>query len=281
MKEVTFSKMHGLGNDFIVINNIVQNIELSPENITYLADRNYGIGCDQILIIDPPLNAHSDFHYRIFNNDASEVEHCGNGARCFAKYIYDNKLSHNNPLTVDTMRGTIRLHHLDNGSITVDMGTPVFDPSCLPFSQDQQQHEYLRLGPDDTEITFGAVSMGNPHITIAVNNIDTAPVLTWGPFFESHPDFPSKVNVGFMQIVSRNTLHLRVYERGAGETLACGTGACAAVAYARLRDWVDACVTVHTHGGTIEISYDNIDDTLLMTGSATHVFDGKISLPTL
>lgn len=271
--------MHGLGNDFIVIDAITQSINLSKEQICFLADRQRGIGCDQILLIEPPETPQADFRYRIFNQDGNEVEHCGNGARCFVKFVHDKKLSGKNPISVETQNGIISLLAQDKDTVRVNMGIPKFEPSSLPYKATESiSHSYSITAPTGEEIHFGVVSMGNPHAIIRVDNVDTAPVETIGPFIESHPDFPQGVNVGFLEVCSSNEVRLRVFERGVGETQACGTGACAAIAYARLQGWVDSQVVTHLTGGDLSIEFEKNGSHLHMTGPATHVYNGSITI---
>ena len=270
-----FTKMHGLGNDFVVIDAISQSIDLTTEQIRLLAHRHFGIGCDQLLLAEP--SAIADFRYRIFNADGGEVEQCGNGARCFARFVIDQGLTTQRTINVETARGLIQLHVRDDGQITVDMGRPDFQPSALPFSAAMAQREY-QLEVDNQTLTIGAVSMGNPHAVTAVNKIDDAPLTELGPLISSHPRFPQGVNAGFMQIEDRQHIRLRVYERGVGETLACGSGACAAVAIGRQWNCLDETVAVALPGGTLTIHWSGGDQPLSMTGPATSVFEGQIRL---
>jgi diaminopimelate epimerase len=266
--------MHGLGNDFIVIDAISQKIKLSTSQVQKLSDRRFGIGCDQVLLVEVPTNPDVDFRYRIFNADGSEVENCGNGARCFAKFVTDRKLTGKRNIVVETASGIMTLKLQDDNQVTVDMGEPVLEPSAIPFNADSRQTTYpLQLSDQTLEI--GAVSMGNPHAVTLVDDTQTAPVENWGPQVENHPDFPQRVNAGFMQILSRNEVNLRVYERGAGETLACGTGACAAVVAGRLRNLLDSKVTVNLPGGSLVIEWQGEGHSVLMTGPATNVFHGQ------
>jgi len=269
--------MHGLGNDFIVINAIDQTLSLDSETILRLADRHRGIGCDQILIVEAPHSSDFDFFYRIFNADGSEVEQCGNGARCFARFVRDNNLTDKDSINVETISGPMTLQIEADEQITVNMGVPRFDPNDIPLRRDQRETTY-NIDIDDQTIEFGAVSVGNPHAVIRVDNIDAAPVATLGPILESHADFPQRANIGFIQVVDKNQLMLRVYERGAGETEACGSGACAAMIIARQQGWVDANVTVMLRGGMLRISWKGEGEPVWMTGPATHVFDGQITL---
>ncbi|GAA5315194.1 MAG: diaminopimelate epimerase [Candidatus Pelagadaptatus aseana] len=269
-----FTKMHGLGNDFIVIDAISQKVNLSESQVRKLSDRRFGIGCDQILLVEVPSSPEVDFRYRIFNADGSEVENCGNGARCFAKFVTDRKLTGKRNIVVETAAGIMTLKLQDNDQVTVDMGEPVLEPAAIPFLAETRAVTYpLQLNEQTIEI--GAVSMGNPHAVTLVDDTQTAPVETWGPQVESHPDFPQRVNAGFMQILSRTEVNLRVFERGAGETLACGTGACAAVVAGRLRNLLDSRVTVNLPGGSLTIEWQGEGHPVLMTGPATNVFHGQ------
>lgn len=275
--QVEFSKMHGLGNDFMVVDAVTQNVFFSPDSIKRLADRHTGLGFDQLLIVEPPYDPESDFHYRIFNADGGEVEQCGNGARCFARFVRLKGLTNKYKIFVSTKKGKIILKVEDNEDVRVNMGEPNFEPSKIPFSAKQQEKTYLlRLG--EQTLLCGAVSMGNPHCVTIVEDVNTAPVEELGPLLESHERFPERVNAGFMQVISRNEINLRVYERGAGETQACGTGACAAVAVGIAQGVLDNDVKVHLPGGDLQINWKGKGHPLYMTGSATHVFDGKIEL---
>jgi diaminopimelate epimerase len=276
-RAIHFSKMHGLGNDFVVIDAIRQNIHLSSEQIRFIGDRHFGIGCDQLLLVERPTTPGADFRYRIFNADGSEVEQCGNGARCFARFVRDQGLSDKDELTVETARGIIYPRIEANGEVTVNMGIPRFDPAALPFQAEQQQLRYELDVPGQT-ITIGAVSMGNPHAVLRVDDTDSAAVATLGPAITRHPRFSKGVNSGFMQIVDRGHIRLRVHERGAGETLACGTGACAAVAVGRAWHELDEVVRVDLPGGQLLIRWPGAGQPVLMTGPATHVFEGTIEL---
>ncbi len=272
-----FTKMHGLGNDFMVVDLVSQRAKIFPDQVRELADRNFGIGFDQLLIVEPPTDPDMDFKYRIFNADGSEVEQCGNGARCFARFVYDKRLTSKKSINVETSGGNIQLNLTDDGGVTVDMGTPRLVPDTIPFVADNQQEKY-ELEVDGQSYTVGAVSMGNPHGVLVVDDVDTAPVEQLGPKIESHPRFPNRVNVGFMQVVSRDEIRLRVYERGAGETLACGTGACAAVVAGRLQGLLNEVVEVHLPGGTLKIQWSGEGAPVMMTGPAARVFEGQIYL---
>ncbi len=277
MMEISFTKMHGLGNDFVVIDATSQPIELSMEQIRFLADRRFGVGCDQVLLVEPPRQSNVDFTYRIFNADGGEVEQCGNGARCFARYVLDHGLTRKTDIAVDTRAGVITLHVEADGQITVNMGMPRFEPDEIPF-QAEQRTEVYPLKLETAEVEVGVVSMGNPHAVLQVEQVDTAPVSSLGPQIEAHERFPRRVNVGFMQVVDRQHIRLRVYERGAGETLACGTGACAAVVIGRQRGWLDDKVTVSLPGGNLKIQWSGEGHSVMMTGPAVSVFEGRVRL---
>lgn len=272
-----FTKMHGIGNDFIVIDAVSQRIKLSPEKIQKLSDRRFGIGCDQLLIVEAPTKPESDFRYRIFNADGGEVENCGNGARCFARFVHDRKLTGKKTIAVETANGDMTLHIQADGQVRVDMGEPVLTPADIPFRAEQQSDRYPLL-VDGHRHTVGAVSMGNPHSVLQVDSVDDAPVLTLGPKIESHPDFPNRVNAGFMEVVSRGEIKLRVFERGVGETLACGTGACAAVVAGVIQGLLDSEVSVHLPGGTLQIQWLGEGHPVLMTGPAERVFHGQVRI---
>jgi diaminopimelate epimerase len=274
---LSFVKMHGLGNDFVVIDAFSRDIRLSTEQVRFLADRRFGVGCDQLLLVEKPGQAGVDFRYRIFNADGGEVEQCGNGARCFARFVRDEGLTDKDAIVVETASGVITLYVEASGEIRVNMGAPRFDPAQLPFTAEAEADKYpLEVGREP--LTIGAVSMGNPHAVLRVEDAATAEVERLGPLLESHPRFPRRVNVGFMQIVDRGHIRLRVFERGAGETLACGTGACAAVAVGRRWGELDAEVRVDLPGGSLTIRWDGGDAPLWMTGPATRVFQGEIDL---
>ena len=272
-----FTKMHGLGNDFVVFDATRAPVELDPRQIRHLADRRFGVGCDQVLLIEPARDPDTDFYYRIYNADGSEVEQCGNGARCFARYVRDHGLSDKDRIPVGTARGPIELTMLEDGQVRVNMGPPALDPASLPFDAPARADSYpLEVNGERLEI--GAVSMGNPHAVLRVDSVADAPVETLGPAIESHPAFPQRVNVGFMAVRAPDEIDLRVYERGAGETLACGTGACAAVVSGRLRGLLEERVRVHLRGGDLVISWAGNDEPVWMTGPATEVFEGSIEL---
>jgi diaminopimelate epimerase len=272
-----FTKMHGLGNDFVVIDAIHQRVALTPEQVRFLADRHFGVGCDQVLLVEPARLAGTEFHYRIFNADGSEVEQCGNGARCFARFVRDQGFTDRDEIRVGTARGPIALHVEPDGQVRVNMGSPRLDPADLPFEAPARADTYpVEVGGEVVEI--GAVSMGNPHAVLLVDDAATAPVERLGPLLESHPRFPRRVNVGFMAVRGRDRIDLRVYERGSGETLACGTGACAAVVSGRLRGLLDEQVRVRLPGGELRVAWQGGDAPVWMTGPAAAVFEGAIEL---
>ncbi|MFC0337827.1 diaminopimelate epimerase [Kushneria avicenniae] len=270
-----FTKMHGLGNDFMVVDLVTQRARLDSERIRALADRRFGIGFDQLLLVEPPLRPDMDFRYRIFNADGSEVENCGNGARCFARFVLDQKLTAKREIAVQTAGGNLLLKVVDDGRVRVDMGAPRFAPADIPLTADAPAHDYA-LDVDGETVHLDALSMGNPHAVIDVDSVDHAPVATLGPRIEAHPRFPRRVNVGFMEIVSRQSVRLRVFERGVGETLACGTGACAAVVSGIRRGLLDQHVDVTLPGGTLSIEWAGPEHPVIMTGPAERVFDGRI-----
>lgn len=272
-----FSKMHGLGNDFMVVDLVTQTGHIRPERVRELADRNFGVGFDQLLIVEQPSRPDVDFRYRIFNADGSEVENCGNGARCFARFVYDQRLTGKRDIRVETAAGMMELHLTDDRQVVVDMGRPVLEPQLIPFESAEFAAEYEVMVEGIGAVKLGAVSMGNPHAVIRVDDVDSAPVADWGPRLEPHPSFPRKVNVGFMQVVDEHHIRLRVYERGAGETLACGTGACAAVVSGQLRGWLKPGVTVSLPGGDLFIEWDG-QSNVNMTGPAVTVFEGRINI---
>lgn len=274
--KLKFTKMHGLGNDFIVLDGTIQKIELNRQQIRKLADRHFGIGFDQLLLIEKAEGA-ADFRYRIFNADGGEVEQCGNGARCFVRYVHDHGLTHKNEIRIETLSGVISPKLETNGNITVNMGKPIFEPQAIPFIAEKREPTYS-LEVQDRLITISVLSMGNPHAVLVVQDVDTAPVETEGALIETHSCFPKKVNVGFMQIVDRNHIKLRVFERGAGETLACGTGACAAVVAGINLGLLDRQVVVSTRGGELTIRWPGDDEPVWMTGPAETVFEGEINL---
>jgi diaminopimelate epimerase len=272
-----FTKMHGLGNDFVVIDAINQDVALASEQVRRLADRRFGIGCDQLLLVERPQQPAVDFRYRIFNADGSEVQQCGNGARCFARFVRDKGLSDKDTIVVETASGIITLHIEADGQVRVNMGKPNFTPASLPFHAEREQLVYeLPLGEESLRI--GAVSMGNPHAVLQVEDVALAPVEQLGPQLESHPLFPERVNVGFMQVLDKGAIRLRVYERGAAETLACGTGACAAMAVGHRWGLLADEVRVSLPGGDLTIRWAGEGEDLWMVGPATSVFEGTIEL---
>ncbi len=275
--QINFTKMHGLGNDFVVIDAINQRIELSTEQIRFMADRKFGIGCDQLLLVERPVSAEAAFRYRIFNADGGEVEQCGNGARCFARFVADKKLTDLREIPVETQSGLIVLTLQDNDEVTVNMGVPNFQPASLPFMAETMASQY-ELQTSAGNLHIAAVSMGNPHVVLEVEDIEAAPVAELGAEIEHHKRFPERVNVGFMQIMAKDAIKLRVYERGAAETLACGTGACAAVAAGRYQGKLAETVKVSLPGGELVIRWSGENESLFMTGPATHVYEGKITL---
>jgi diaminopimelate epimerase len=274
---IKFTKMHGLGNDFMVIDAINQSINLTPAQIRTLADRHFGIGFDQLLLIEKPQNPGADFKYRIFNADGGEVAQCGNGARCFARFVNEKNLYAGDEITVDTNNGRLVLKINKDNTVSVNMGIPEFNPAKIPLAANHESDAYNAIINGKT-ISFGAVSLGNPHAVIQVEDVATAPVQELGRILESHALFPERANIGFMQILERNRIKLRVFERGSGETLACGSGACAAVAVGIRQQLLDSPVTVELTGGNLSISWPGDNQPLWMTGPAATVFEGEIRL---
>ena len=274
---INFTKMHGLGNDFVVIDAINQHITLTSEQIRFMSNRHFGIGFDQLLLVEKPVSDNADFKYRIFNADGSEVGQCGNGARCFARFVRDKKLSGKDEICVDTNSGQLLLRFTEQDLITVNMGIPKHNPIEIPLLAEQELMLY-KVAVNDENISFGAVSMGNPHTVIQVNNIESAPVASLGKILENHIIFPERAHIGFMQIINKKAIKLRVYERGAAETLACGSGACAAVVIGIEQNLLDNEVCVELPGGNLQISWSGRGEPVLMTGPACHVFDGAIIL---
>lgn len=272
-----FTKMHGLGNDFVVLDLVTQRLRITEQHIRKLADRRFGIGCDQVLLVEIPENPEVDFRYRIFNGDGIEVEQCGNGARCFAKFVRDKKLTGKNKIRVETNTGIIELSMTEDRQIRVNMGKPELEPAQIPFTAEQRSLLYP-LDVDGEQLSIGAVSMGNPHAVLQVDDVEQAPVERLGPVIECHPRFPQKVNAGFMQVINPKKIRLRVYERAAGETLACGTGACAAVVSGQLQGLLDQRVTVALRGGELTIEWRGEGHPVIMTGPANSVFEGQIQL---
>jgi len=275
--QITFTKMQGIGNDFVVIDSYSQDIHLSTAQIRQLADRHFGIGCDQLLLVERPTQLDVDFRYRIFNADGGEVEQCGNGARCFVRFVHDKGLTHKTEISVETARGVIYLTLEANQQVTVNMGAPRFIPADIPFIADEAALTYA-LDVAGLAVTISAISMGNPHAVQIVDNVDTAPVGQQGPIIESHPRFPQRVNAGFMQIVDQHNIRLRVFERGSGETLACGSGACAAVVAGIRSGVLQSPVNVSMHGGELSIRWAGDSSPVWMTGPAEPVFEGTIHL---
>lgn len=272
-----FTKMHGLGNDFVVIDGINQSVSLNQKQLQFLADRHFGIGCDQILLVESATSSDADFRYRIFNADGGEVEQCGNGARCFVRFVHDHGLTHKNEINIETLGGVITPRLESNGEITVNMGIPQFEPVDIPFIAEKRLPTYL-LDTAKEQVEIFVLSMGNPHAVRIVADTEKAPVQSEGAFIENHPRFPNRVNVGYMQIINRNQIKLRVYERGAGETLACGSGACAAVVAGISLDLLSHTVTVNTRGGNLTIDWHGGTQPVWMTGPASTVFNGEINL---
>ena len=273
--QLRFTKMHGAGNDFVVIDLISQRYTLRPRDVRKLADRRFGVGCDQVLVVEPPRQPDIDFRYRIYNADGNEVQQCGNGARCFARFVRDKKLTTKRVITVETAGGILELRVQDEQLVEVDMGEPVLLPANIPYLADTQARSYT-LDLDGRELQIGAVSMGNPHAVLRVDDVREAELESLGPRIERCQDFPERVNVGFMEVVSATEIHLRVFERGVGETLACGTGACAAVVYGLLQEWLRDTVTVNLPGGKLSISWAGEGQPVIMTGPTAVVFEGSL-----
>lgn len=285
-----FTKMHGAGNDFVVLDGVRQTIDMTPERARALGDRHFGIGADQILLVERATRPDADFRYRIFNSDGSEVEHCGNGARCFVRFVHEQGLSDRNPLRAEIATGILVLDEGDDEQVTVEMGSTRFDPAALPFdtaglpSQPAGEDTLWELTLDApagvaNKVLLSAVAISNPHAVQVVDDVDTAPVAIQGPLIETHPRFARRVNAGFMQVVDRHNIRLRVFERGAGETLACGTGACAAVAAGIRRGLLESPVRVQTRGGVLTIAWNG--EQLRMTGPAESVFSGQVDIDKL
>ncbi|WP_423195106.1 MULTISPECIES: diaminopimelate epimerase [unclassified Cupriavidus] len=285
--KLQFTKMHGAGNDFVVLDGIHQRLDLTEAQWRALASRHFGVGADQILIVEKSDRDDVDFRYRIFNADGGEVEHCGNGARCFVRFVTDKGMTDKRSVRVEVMNGVITLTLQDDGQVTVDMGAPELEPARVPFIADgvptrtEGSDTLFGLEINGRTAWMSVVSMGNPHAVQVVDDVECFPVLQDGPVIEHHQTFPKRVNAGFLQIDDRHTVHLRVFERGAGETLACGTGACAAVVAGIRRGLLDSPVQVHTHGGVLTIAWDGVDQPVRMTGPATTVFEGTIDLAAL
>ena len=281
MTRLRFTKMQGLGNDFVVIDGVRQALALTPALLRRLADRRFGIGCDQVLVVEAAPRDDVDFRYRIFNADGGEVEQCGNGARCFVKFVREQGLTAKRAIRVDTAGGVIAPVLQDDGEVAVDMGVPRFLPADIPFVAGDEEAAAVvrRLDVNGTMVDITVVSMGNPHAVQVVADVDAAPVTVQGPQIEHHPRFPQRVNAGYMQVRDRANIRLRVWERGAGETLACGTGACAAVAAGVMRGLLDPRVRVETRGGSLTIRWPGPGAPVTMTGPATTVFEGEIEIP--
>ena len=275
--EIEFTKMHGLGNDFVVIDAINQDISLNEKQVQLIGDRHFGIGCDQLLLVEKSDSADADFRYRIYNPDGKESEQCGNGARCFAQFLHDQGLTDKTEIPVLAGEGRIVLYLQNNGDVTVDMGLPILDPKDIPFHADQIQASY-DIDFAGEKISFSAVSMGNPHAVIMVDDVTTADVERIAKLLQNHHCFPNSVNVGFIQIVDSTHIKLRVYERGIGETLACGSGSCAAVVAGIIQGLLDETVEVQLQGGNLSIHWEGDEYPVMMTGSTTTVFKGKITL---
>jgi len=274
---LNFTKMHGLGNDFVVIDAINQSVSLTPEQVQQLADRHFGIGFDQLLLVETATTTAADFRYRIYNADGGEVAQCGNGARCFMRFVREQGLTDKSQIQVETASGPLQLVQQSDGQISVDMGVPRLEPADIPFVAPRREHTYT-LDVLDRHLEIAALSMGNPHAVLLVDDIETAPVASLGPAIENHPRFPERINVGFMQIINNDCIRLRVFERGAGETLACGSGACAAVVAGRLREQLAESVKVILNGGELVVSWAGEGQSVLMTGPATTVYQGRIEL---
>ncbi|MGL5949037.1 MAG: diaminopimelate epimerase [Aeromonas sp.] len=274
---IDFSKMHGLGNDFMVVDGVTQKVFFSSDVIKKLADRHYGVGFDQLLLVEPPYDPELDFHYRIFNADGTEVEQCGNGARCFARFVREKGLINRDRIAVGTARGRIMLQLESGDQVTVNMGAPQFEPSKIPFRAQKAEKTYL-LRVQEHTVMCGVVAVGNPHCVVEVADVVEAPVASLGAALERFERFPDKVNVGFMQIISASEIRLRVFERGCGETLACGSGACAAVVVGILQGKLKERVLVHLPGGDLTIAWRGPDQPVYMTGPTEHIFDGQVEL---
>ena len=274
-----FTKMHGLGNDFMMVDLVSQRAHIYPDTIRKLADRRTGIGFDQLLTVSPPDDPNADFRYTIFNADGSEAEQCGNGARCFLRFVRDQGLTTKSFLRLQTISGQISCRLEKDGNITVNMGTPILQPAKIPFLADSQQILYELEQPNSSEITTAAVvNVGNPHAVISVKDLDNAPIASLGPIIESHERFPEKVNVGFMQILSRKQIRFRVYERGVGETQACGSGACAAIVAGRLQDLLDEHIEVELLGGKLGLSWAGENTPIMMKGPACRIYEGRLQI---
>jgi diaminopimelate epimerase len=272
-----FTKMHGLGNDFMVLDLISQHAHIQPKHARQWGDRHTGVGFDQLLLVETPSNPDVDFRYRIFNSDGSEVEQCGNGARCFARFVFDKRLTVKKTIKVETKGGIIELRLRNDNQVTVDMGAPRLEPSQIPFEADAEAISYP-VQVDGRTVELATVSMGNPHGVLRVDNVDTAPVHELGPKLEHHPRFPNRANIGFLQIIDDHRARLRVWERGAGETQACGTGACAAVVAGIRQGWLQTPVQIELPGGLLDIEWAGPGKPVLMTGPAVRVYEGQVRL---
>lgn len=275
--KLRFTKMQGAGNDFVVIDATRNPIELTRDEVQRLCDRRFGVGCDQVLIVERARHPGTDFYYRIYNADGGEVQQCGNGARCFARFVHDHGLTAKLEIRVETVSGVIAPRLEADGTVTVDMGVPEFEPARIPFTAPARALTYP-LDVNGTIREISAVSMGNPHAVQVVQDVDAAPVTSEGPLVERHARFPERVNAGYMQVLDRHTVRLRVFERGSGETLACGTGACAAVVSGIQRGLLESPVQVHTRGGDLGIRWNGEGSPVFMTGAAVTVFEGEIEL---
>jgi diaminopimelate epimerase len=275
--KLRFAKMHGQGNDFVVVDGIGQQVSLTAAQVRFIADRHLGVGCDQLLVVERPESSANDFRYRIYNADGGEVGQCGNGARCFARFVLDEGHTSKREIRVETASGVIIPRIEDSGRVTVDMGAPRFAPAEIPFLAPAERATY-ELSVAGIPVELSVLSMGNPHAVQVVGDVDRAPVREQGPLIERHPAFPERVNAGYMQVLSRSRIRLRVWERGAGETLACGTGACAAVVAGIRLDRLDRDVRVETRGGELAIRWPGLDAAVMMTGDAVRVFDGEIEI---
>jgi diaminopimelate epimerase len=277
---IPFSKMQGLGNDFVVLDGVTRALRLSTEQVRRIADRHFGVGCDQVLLVERSSTPGTDFRYRIFNADGGEVEQCGNGARCFVRFVHDKDLTHKREIAVETLAGVIHPRLEPDGQVTVDMGAPRFEPADIPFEAPARAEQY-DLDIDGRMVRVSVLSIGNPHAVLIVPDVQRADVAGDGPRIERHARFPRRVNAGFMQVIDRSHIRLRVYERGAGETLACGTGACAAVVAGRQRGLLDATVEVSLPGGSLHVTWEGEGHAVSMTGPATTVFEGTLDLDRL
>ncbi|MFT0179546.1 diaminopimelate epimerase [Pseudomonas sp. MS15a(2019)] len=273
--QLRFTKMHGLGNDFMVLDLISQHAHIQPKHVRLWGDRNTGVGFDQLLIVETPTTPDVDFRYRIFNADGSEVEQCGNGARCFARFVFDKRLTVKKQIRVETKSGIIELHLKGDGQVRVDMGAPRLQAAEIPFIAEAETLSHA-VQVDGETVELAVVSMGNPHGVLRVADVDQAPVLTLGPKLECHPRFPQKANIGFLQIIDAQRARLRVWERGVGETRACGTGACAAAVAGIRQGWLKSPVSIELPGGLLNIEWDGVGQPVLMTGPATRVYEGQV-----